>query len=105
LPFLPVGKDPFNAAAHPALAPVLCPVLFGELDVVGTFFGNLTFDAMLLQPRVIGFGVVGFVGVKTGAVGRGDTFQPVRVVGVGRANDGGPNQLVFAVAADVRFVA
>ena len=105
LPLLPVGKDPFDAAAHPALAPVLSPVVLGELDVVRAFLGDLTGDAVLPQPGVIGFRVVGFVRVKTGAVGRGDARQQVRVVGIGRTDDRGPNELMLAIAANVGFVA
>ena len=105
LPLLPVGKYPLDAAAHPALAPVLRAVVFREFDVVRALLGDLAGDAVLPQPSLIGFGVVGFVSVKTPAVGRCDTLQQVGVVGVGGADDRRPDQLMFAVAADMRHVA
>src|SRR5437763_14596983 len=48
LPLLPVGKDTFGAAAHPALAPVVGAILFGELDMMRAFLGQLAFNAVRL---------------------------------------------------------
>src|SRR5436190_21061400 len=67
LPLLQVCKDTLNAATHAALAPVLCAIVFGELDVVRALLGNLAVHAMLAQPGCVGFGIVGFVSIEAAA--------------------------------------
>src|SRR5207249_3155195 len=62
-------------------------------------------DAARSQPRLIGLGVVGFVGVDHLAVGRRNLRQDRAVILAGRADQGRANQLMLPVAADVGFVA
>lgn len=57
------------------------------------------------QPHLIGLGVVGFVGINDFGVSGRNPREDRAVIRAGRADQGRANQLMFVVAADMRFVA
>src|SRR5665213_2039875 len=98
-------KDALNLAAHETLLMVVLPILGGELDVARFFFQNAVLDAARPQPRLIGLGVVGFVGIDNLGVGGRNVRKNFAVILAGRADQGRADQLMLTVAADVGFVA
>lgn len=91
LPLLQVRKDTLNLPAHETLLMVVLPILGGELNVVRFFFQNPISDAVRPQPRLIGLGVVGFVGIDDLGVGGRNLRQDLAVILAGRADHGRAN--------------
>src|SRR5262245_46954710 len=57
------------------------------------------------QPRPVGFAVLGFVRVEGFGLDRGDLRQELTLILASGADHRRLNQLMFSIAADVRFVA
>ena len=98
-------KDALNLTAHESLLMVVRPIRARELDMVRFLFQDSVADAVRSQPDLIGLGVVGFVGIDDLGVSGGKLWQHRPIILAGRADDGGADQLMFAIAADVGFVA
>ena len=80
LPFFEMGKDTLDVRAHADLAAVVLDVRFGELDVAGTLSGDAAPDAVRLQLRVVGFGVIGFVGIDGSGVRGRDAREDLALI-------------------------